>query len=119
MPSASTSQASLPGLLINNRNFVLVWAAYGISALGEHLSEMALLKERGGFDRDDITRVQALLTFGFFLPFVLIGPFAGWWADRFSRKWTMIGADLVRAGIMISLSITVPFLVGRGLGEVF
>ena len=117
MSASSESQYCLPNLLIRNRNFVLIWAAYGISALGDHLSEMALLKERGGFDRLDITRVQALMTFGFFLPFVLFGPLAGWWADRFSRKWTMIGADLARAGVMITLTITVPFFVGRGLGD--
>ena len=117
MSTALQSQIRFPDLLIRNRNFVLIWAAYGISALGDHLSEMALLKERGGFDRLDVTRVQALMTFGFFLPFVLLGPLAGWWADRFSRKWTMIGADLVRAGVMISLTITVPFFIGRGLGD--
>lgn len=117
MSTSATSPTRLPDLLIRNRNFVLLWAAYGISALGDHLSEMALLKERGGFDRTDITRVQALLTFGFFLPFVLIGPFAGWWADRFSRKWTMIGSDVVRAGVMISLVATVPFLAGCGFDD--
>lgn len=117
MPTSPESACRLPGLLIRNRNFVLIWLAYGVSALGDHLSEMALLKERGGFDRPDITRVQALMTFGFFLPFVLFGPLAGWWADRFSRKWTMIGADLVRAGVMISLVVTVPLLVDRGLGD--
>jgi 1-acyl-sn-glycerol-3-phosphate acyltransferase len=117
MAASPDSRLHLPNLLIRNPNFVLIWAAYGISAVGDHLSEMALLKERGGFDRTDITRVQALLTFGFFLPYVLIGPFAGWWADRFSRKWTMIGADLLRAGVMISLAVTVPFLVARGFGD--
>ena len=117
MSTPSASQYHLPNLLIRNRNFVLIWAAYGISALGDHLSEMALLKERGGFDRPDITRIQALMTFGFFLPFVLFGPLAGWWADRFSRKWTMIGADLVRAVVMISLVLTVPFFVDCGLGD--
>ncbi len=117
MSTSLQSQLRLPSLLIRNRNFVLIWAAYGISAVGDHLSEMALLKERGGFDRTDITRVQALLSFGFFLPFVFIGPLAGWWADRFNRKLTMIGADLLRAGVMISLPLTIPFLIGRGLGD--
>jgi 1-acyl-sn-glycerol-3-phosphate acyltransferase len=116
-PTPPSKLPNLPGLLIRNRDFVLIWAAYGISAIGDHLSEMALLSERGGFDRTDITRVQALLTFGFFLPYVLIGPLAGWWADRFSRKWTMIGADVLRAGVMISISVTVPFLIARGLGD--
>ncbi|HRS28963.1 MAG TPA: MFS transporter [Phycisphaerae bacterium] len=105
----------LPNLLVLNRNFVLLWAAYGISAIGDHLSEMALLKERGGLERPDVTRLQALLTFGFFLPFVIFGPIGGWWADRFSRKWSMIGADLARAGVMASLSFALPIAAGGTL----
>lgn len=117
MAESPGNQPNLPSLLVRNRNFVLLWAAYGVSALGDHLSEMALLKEAGGFERDDITRVQALLSFGFFLPFFLIGPIAGWWADRFSRKWTMIVSDLLRAGVMISLTVTVPFLMDCEFGD--
>ncbi len=115
--AAEHPQPPLPRWLTQNRNFVLLWAAYGISAFGDHLSEMALFREAGGFDRDDATRVQALMTFCFFLPFVLLGPVAGWWADRFSRKWTMISADLARAAIMFSLTWTVPALFGLGLGD--
>jgi 1-acyl-sn-glycerol-3-phosphate acyltransferase len=104
------SQERLPGLLVRNRNFVLLWAAYGIAAVGDHLSEMALLKERGGLDRTDATRVQALITFGFFLPFVVLGPLAGWWSDRFSRKWTMVAADVLRAIVVFNLALVVSQL---------
>ncbi|MBN2445273.1 MAG: MFS transporter [Phycisphaerae bacterium] len=111
MTANKSTQSRLPNLLVRNPNFVLLWAAYGISAFGDHLSEMALLRESGGFDRDDITRVQALMTFCFFLPFVFIGPLAGWWADRFSRKWTMVVSDFLRAAIVFSI----PFAFASGL----
>ena len=117
MATTARSAPVFPDWLVRNRNFVLLWAAYGISAVGDHLSEMALIKERGGFERTDITRIQALLTFGFFLPFVLFGPLGGWWADRFSRKWSMIATDILRAGVMISLAVSVPFLVNLGLAD--
>jgi len=113
----TVSAPPLPSNLLRNRNFMLLWAAYGISAVGDHLSEMALLQTAGGFQRDDVTRVQALMTFCFFAPFVCLGPLAGWWADRFSRKWTMFGADLIRAGIMLSVPVVVPVLLQRGLGD--
>lgn len=108
----STVQAPprLPDWLVANRNFVLLWLAYGVAAIGDHLSEMALLQERGGLDRTDATRVQALITFGFFLPFVILGPIAGWWSDRFSRKTTMIVADLLRAALVFNLAIIVAWL---------
>lgn len=111
------SQAQLPKWLVQNRNFVFLWVAYGVSAIGDHLSEMALLVERGGLDRPDATRVQALIQFGFFLPFVILGPLAGWWADRFSRKATMIISDLLRATVMINLAFIVPWLVDLGFGD--
>ncbi len=88
---------------------MLLWLAYGIAAFGDHLSEQALLKERDAFNREDLTRVQALITFGFFLPFVVFGPVAGWWSDRASRKRTMVAADLFRA----ALAFNMAFIVGR------
>lgn len=94
----------LPDWLVQNRNFVFLWMAYGVAAIGDHLSEMALLSERGGLERHDATRVQALISFGFFLPFVIFGPLAGWWSDRFSRKTTMIVADVLRALIVFNLA---------------
>lgn len=117
MPIRARARVALPNWLLTNRNFVLLWAAYGISAFGDHLSEMALLQESGGLARDDITRVQALMTFCFFAPFVVLGPLAGWWADRFSRKWTMIATDLLRASVMLSVPLAVPLLLGWGLGD--
>ena len=100
----------LPDWLVQNRNFVLLWAAYGVAAIGDHLSEIALLKSRDALARPDGTRVQALISFGFFLPFVILGPLAGWWSDRSSRKITMIVADLLRAALVWNLAILVPAL---------
>ncbi len=97
----------LPDWLVQNPNFVLLWLAYGVAAVGDHLSEMALLQERGGLERPDVTRIQALMSFGFFLPFVLLGPIAGWWSDRFSRKVTMILADVLRGMIVFNLAYIV------------
>ncbi len=107
MHAPGRSELRLPDRLILNRNFILLWLAYGVAAVGDHLSEMALLQERGGLGRADATRVQALISFGFFLPFVLLGPLAGWWSDRFSRKWTMIAADVLRGLLVYNLSVIV------------
>lgn len=110
-------QARLPSLLIRNRNFLLLWAAYGISAIGDHLSELAILDICGGMERRDTTRLQALMQFGFFAPFVLFAPLAGWWADRFSRKWTMFASDILRGIVMLNLVWAVPYLWNNGYGD--
>lgn len=106
------TEPRLPDWLVLNRNFVLLWLAYGIAAFGDHLSEMAMLKERGGMARPDVTRIQALMTFGFFLPFVVLGPIAGWWCDRYGRKSTMIAADLLRAALVFNMAWIVGTLAG-------
>lgn len=106
----SRPATAMPDWLVQNRNFVFLWAAYGVAAIGDHLSEQALLKASGGLRRDDVTRVQALMSVAFFLPFVLLGPLAGWWSDRFSRKWTMVMADLLRAAIVVNMALIVKTL---------
>ena len=116
MSTTSSDDRRFPPWLVQNRNFVLLWAGYGIAAIGDHLSEMALLVERGALDTERSVRISALLSFGFFLPFVIFGPIAGWWADRFSRKVTMIIADVVRAGIVIGFVWAVPAL-SHAFGE--
>ncbi|MBK8915473.1 MAG: MFS transporter [Phycisphaerales bacterium] len=109
--SLQSAESRLPAWLVQNRNFVLLWCAYGTAAMADHLGETALLNTRNALEREDSTRVQALISFGFFLPFVLLGPLAGWWSDRFSRKWTMVLADVARAVLVFNLGALVAFLV--------
>ena len=110
-PTPSRTDASNPsipppaGSIFSNRNFLLLWAAYGVSAMGDHLSEMGLLKLQDALDpaKTDTTRVQAVMMFVFMLPFFLLGPVCGWIADRLPRKWIMIAADVIRAAIMAEM----------------
>ncbi len=93
-----------PGLL-GNRNFILLWCAYGISAMGDHLSEMAILKTQDALDpAKDITPLNARMTFMFFVPFFLLAPLAGLLADRLPRRALMIAADVIRCAIMLGFA---------------
>src|SRR3972149_716952 len=104
MPSPTPAHHEGPSLL-RNRNFILLWSAYGISALGDHLSEMAVLKTQDALRAEvDVTPLNALMAFMFFLPFLFLGPFAGWLADRLPRRAIMIFADLVRTVIMFGFT---------------
>lgn len=102
-PGAPGGDDRPPASIFRNRNFILLWCAYTTSALGDHLSEMALLDMQEATDRDDSTRIGAIILFAFMLPYLLFGPFMGWLADRLPRKWIMVTADVVRAGLMFSL----------------
>lgn len=106
---------AFPSSLHRNRNFILLWCAYGISAMGDHLSEMAILKAHRVLEAGvDATSVSARMTFMMFLPFLLVGPWAGLFADRTSRRWLMITADVVRMGIMLGFGWLLAFTAGWG-----
>lgn len=108
----AASQAHPPAALRRNRNFILLWCAYTTSALGDHLSEMALLDMQDATQRDDATRISAIMMFALMLPFFLFGPVAGWLADRLPRKWIMVTADLARSALMLSLAAMLAVLAG-------
>ncbi len=104
-PDSTDQRPSIPDRLLFNRNFVLLWMAYGISAFGDHLSEMALLKLQNALDAGvtDVTRRQAMMVFVFFIPFFLFGPVFGALADRLPRKWVMVAADVIRAAVIFEM----------------
>ncbi len=92
-----------PRNLLLNRNFILLWVAYGVSAMGDHLSEMAILKTRGVMETSThATAVTARLTFLMFVPFFLFSTTTGWLADRLPRRGMMVLSDVARAAIMFS-----------------
>lgn len=96
--------------LLGNRNFVLLWCAYAISAMGDHLSEMAILATQNALDPGiDVTPLQARMTLVFMLPFLLLGSMTGALADRVPRRWLMILADLMRAAIMLWFFVLIHY----------
>ncbi len=105
-----------PARLRANRSFLCLWAAYGISAFGDHLSELGLMSLMHVKEGHDQTRVTAAMLFVFFLPFFLMSPVAGIAADRLPRKYIMIVADLIRAAVVFSIPL-LPLLAGTGEGE--
>ncbi len=106
--------------LLRNRGFILLWCAYGVSAVGDHLSEMALLKTRNVLDAGvDITPLMARMTFAFFIPFFLLGPIAGILADRLPRRGLMVAADVARCAIMFSFAAIIGWTQDWGAWGLF
>lgn len=112
-PMQCENGESPPRGLFQNRNFLLLWSAYGISAMGDHLSEMAILKTQNALDPNvDITAISARITFFFFMPFLILSPIAGGLADRFSRRALMVIADVARAVVVFELGALMAWLGG-------
>lgn len=104
------------GPLWANRGFVCLLAAYAISAFGDHLNELGLWQLMDAPNSDRQVQLQAAMRFAFFLPFLIFGLLAGVLADRASRKWIMITADLFRAGIVVAIAWWFTFATEGAMG---
>ncbi|MEE1610790.1 MFS transporter [Microvirga sp. CF3016] len=92
------------GGLWDNPDFLRLWAAQSLSAIGtrftrEGLPIIAALSL--GATATDLGLLIALSA----LPGVLLSPFVGAWIDRTRRRRVLIMADLVRAAALMSLPV--------------
>ncbi|MBF9232954.1 MFS transporter [Microvirga alba] len=90
------------GHLWHNPDFMKLWAAQSLSAVGtrftrEGLPMIAALTLDAS--ATDLGFLVALST----LPGVILSPFVGSWIDRTRRRRVLIMADLVRAAVLASL----------------
>ncbi len=109
-PGDMTSQHDLRGVLAI-RPFRLLWMALATSSMGTWLGLLAitalaaqLAQSEGGDFRAANYAIGGVLLLKL-LPALLLGPFAGVVADRFNRRWTMVGGDVVRAGLTLSIPL--------------
>jgi len=87
------------------KNLVLLWIGQFISQVGDAFFMVTLpflILLIGGEDAAMKTGVVMLLNF---LPFLLIGPFAGALVDRVRKKRLMLVADIIRAGLVVTLPL--------------
>jgi MFS family permease len=89
------ASATYKELLTTNRDFRHLWTGQVISELGTWFSFIAELGLVRMFSGSPFA-ATALMA-GRMLPFLLVAPFAGVFADRLSRKRIMIYTDLIRA----------------------
>ncbi|MCL2647406.1 MAG: MFS transporter [Phycisphaerales bacterium] len=103
--------------LLRNRNFILLWAGFVISALGDriHFLVMLQLLQNMKQQMDPAfkigTQETAQLNIMMLLPFLMLGPLAGVVADRFPRRLVMITSDFARVMIVVlarTLFLAVP-----------
>jgi MFS family permease len=77
------------------------------SALGTGAAYVALLLI--AYDRFHSPWAISLVLLADLLPAMLLGPVFGAAADRWSRKWCAVGADVIRAGAFIGIAIVDSF----------
>lgn len=89
--------------LWRNANFTLMWTSIAASGFGDRLLMFVGLPMLGvgtAMSQENV-RYAAAINFFFFLPYLLVGPPAGWLADTLPRKWVLLGCDELRAVVLL------------------
>ncbi len=111
-PAATTAVPALTRVappLWRNISFMLMWTSVAASGFGDRLIQLAAWAMLGvPLAGSDAASIQAGVSFFFFLPYVLLGPAAGWLADTLPRKWIMLFCDEARAVILLLAFAIVP-----------
>jgi dTMP kinase len=96
------------------RPFRRLWVSLSLSSLGDWLGFLATTSLAQALVHTYSAELYAIggVLFVRLMPAVVIGPFAGAWADRFNRRTTMVVTDAIRCGLFISIPIvqTLPWL---------
>ena len=99
--------------LLFSRNFALLWGGQFVSQMGDRLAMIALTWLVYSATNSAFSTGVTLALYT--LPYVVFGTFAGVIIDRFNKRMVMVAADVMRAGLVLS----VPFLAGRWLPAVY
>jgi MFS family permease len=94
--------------LWRHRDFLLLWSAQGISAVGSRVTRTALPMAAilvSGAGALDLGLLAVALT----LPRAIFAWLGGGWVDRHRRRPVLIGADLVRAVALLAIPAAAHF----------
>jgi MFS family permease len=86
---------------LRSGSFRLLWVAYLVSAVGDVLLEVGIMVTV--FERTGSALQTVGVTVAMYLPRFVMGPVAGAWVDRYSRRRIMVLADLASAALVGSL----------------
>ena len=90
--------------LLKNKGYITLMSAQAISSIGDWLSIVAIITLVGL--KWEASPLEVSLVFlCLAVPMAVFGPAAGMVADRFSRKTLMIVSDVVRAGLILLLTV--------------
>ena len=90
--------------LLADRNVRLVWTGQVTSQFGDACYEIAMVWLVLGLTGQDYLSVGVVI-FARMAPYILIGPFAGVYVDRWDRRRTMIVCDALRAAVVLLVPV--------------
>jgi dTMP kinase len=94
--------------VLSIRSFRRLWIGLGLSSLGDWLGLLALTAMASALADNtyaDQNFAIAGVLFLRVLPAVVLGPIAGYIADRLDRRWTLIIGDILRGLVFLTIPI--------------
>jgi dTMP kinase len=89
-------------------SFRRLWIGLGLSSLGDWLGLLALTAMASSLADNDYADQNFAIAGVLFLrvlPALVLGPLAGYIADRLDRRWTLIVGDILRGLVFITIPI--------------
>ncbi|HSE04404.1 MAG TPA: dTMP kinase [Methylomirabilota bacterium] len=90
------------------RDFRNLWIGLGLSSLGDWIGLLALTAMANSLAGDSYAVKNFAIAGVLFLrvlPALVMGPIAGWIADRLDRRWTLIWGDYIRGALFLTIPI--------------
>ncbi len=96
-----------PANVLHNRDFRKLWVGLGLSSFGDWLGLLALTAMANSFADSYAGKNYAIATVLFLrvLPPLVVGPLAGYVADRLDRRTTLVWGDFVRGALFVSIPV--------------
>src|SRR4028118_1734077 len=93
--------------LLKNRPFMVLWFGQVMSQVADKVFFVLLISLLDSYHSPRMfeNSMRSALMVAFTLPAILFGSAAGIFVDRFPKKQLMIGADVIRAALMILIPI--------------
>jgi len=98
--------------LWQHRDFLKLWGAQSVSLFGSEITNLALPLTAITLLNASAFQMGLIAMFGQ-APFLLLSLFTGVWLDRVRRRPVLVGADIGRAVLLLSIPVAVLFGVLR------
>jgi LPLT family lysophospholipid transporter-like MFS transporter len=106
-----------------NRNYRLLLASQFLGAFGDNavlaviLGQLTFLQQKGQITSGQLSTANAVYTSLFFVPYVVMGPLAGFLNDRYAKTRWLLGGNLTKLAGTALAALSVwwgPFWQGLG-----
>ncbi|MEV6924167.1 MFS transporter [Dactylosporangium sp. NPDC051485] len=102
-PDESAQRSATIRQTLANREYAAVFTAQAQSVLGDNVARAAIVALIYGHTRSPVVAAAAFAVS--YLPWLGLGAVLTAWAERHPYRRTMIGCDVLRAGIMLVLAV--------------